>query len=270
MTRAKRWILVGDLRQLPPFEDEVHRSARLRDRFDIDSQQATETLFELLRRELPQECQRMLKKQYRMVPPIGRLISHCFYDGEVESHERAVNPALVGVTGRAVTWYTTRYEPNRQEERAGPSFVNSCEVQHVLRLVRNINAAVDDESCRLQVLLLSGYAAQIRLLEQSVNREASLLSRLAIECNTVDAVQGREADVVIFSVTRSNDEDKAGFLHELSRINVALSRAKELLIIVGDDEFVRRARGAEPLQKVLDHIERNPEDCHMRLEILGS
>jgi hypothetical protein len=122
MTRAKRWILVGDSRQLPPFEDEVHRSARLRERFDIDSDQAKETLFELLRRELPPENQRMLKKQYRMVPPIGRLISHCFYDGEVESHERPVDGQLIGVTGKAVTWYTTRYEANRREERAGSSF----------------------------------------------------------------------------------------------------------------------------------------------------
>lgn len=270
MTRAKRWVLVGDSRQLSPFEDEVHRSARLRDRFDIDSEQATETLFELLRRELPPECQRMLKKQYRMVPPIGRLISECFYDGEVESAERALDAQLVSATGKAVTWFTTRYEPNREEERAGSSFVNPDEVQHVLRLVRKINGAIADTERRVHVLLLSGYAAQIRLLEQSVNREATLLSDLVIECNTVDAVQGREADIVIFSVTRSNEDDKAGFLSELSRINVALSRARELLIIVGDDEFVRRAPGAESLQRVLEHIESHPDDCHMKWELLGS
>jgi serine/threonine protein kinase/septal ring factor EnvC (AmiA/AmiB activator) len=107
MIRARRWVLVGDSRQLPPFEDEIHRSPRLRDRFDIDTNQAKETLFELLRRELPPECQRMLKRQYRMVPPIGRLISQCFYDGEVESAKRPLDPQLTSALGRAVTWFST-------------------------------------------------------------------------------------------------------------------------------------------------------------------
>jgi len=269
MTRARRWVLVGDSQQLSPFEDEVHRSAELRNRFNIDSEQATETLFELLRRELPDECQRMLKKQYRMVPPIGRLISECFYDGEVESDERSLNAHLASTTGKAVTWFTTRDEPNREEERVGSSFANSHEVQHVLSLVRKINLAIQDDERRFDVLLLSGYAAQVKLLERNVNLDATSLSNIDIVCNTIDAVQGREADVVIFSVTRSNEEDKAGFLNELARINVALSRAKELLIIVGDDDFVRRVPGAESLQRVLEHIEMNPDDCNMRRELLG-
>jgi superfamily I DNA and/or RNA helicase len=211
----------------------------------------------------------MLKRQYRMVPPIGRMISECFYDGEVESAERALDSQLMAAFDRAVTWFTTRYESNRQEEQAGLSFVNPDEVQHVLRLARKINAAVSTDR-RVHVLLLSGYAAQTRLLEQSVGRESALLSRLDIECNTVDAVQGREADVVIFSVTRSNDKEKAGFLNELSRINVALSRAKELLIIVGDDDFVRRVPGAEALQRVLRYIDEHPDECQLRWELLGN
>jgi hypothetical protein len=71
----------------------------------------------------------------------------------------------------------------------------------------------------------------------------------------------------LFSVTRSNEDSRVGFLREFERINVALSRAEELLVIVGDDEFVRRAPGAEPLLRVLRHIEANPEDCV--LEVAG-
>ena len=84
---------------------------------------------------------------------------------------------------------------------------------------------------------------------------------LEIECSTIDTVQGREADVIIFSVTRSNEDLRAGFLGEIRRINVGLSRARELLIIVGDDEFVRRAPGAEPLCRVLRYIDQHSEDC---------
>ncbi len=80
------------------------------------------------------------------------------------------------------------------------------------------------------------------------------LKCIEVECCTVDRVQGREADAVIFSVTRSNNEHRAGFLRALERINVALSRARDLLIIVGDDDFVLRADDAEPLQLVLRHM----------------
>jgi len=117
MVRAKKWAFVGDSHQLPPFEDEVHRNGELQRRFDIDSEIDLESLFERLRRLLPIACQKMLQKQYRMVPPIGRLISDCFYDGEVESNERPLEPRLVSVTGMAVTWITTRYLADRREER---------------------------------------------------------------------------------------------------------------------------------------------------------
>jgi hypothetical protein len=261
MARAKRWVFVGDSKQLPPFEDEVHRDPDLRRRFEIESEEATESLFERLRRLLPQECQRMLKKQYRMVPAIGRLISECFYDGEVESDVRVPDPRLTSVTGRAVTWVTTRYLDDRREERAEESYVNPAEVDRILDLLSEFEEAVNDSDEPVSVQLLSGYSAQVRLLERSIDRSQHSFPHLDVKCSTVDTVQGREAEVVIFSVTRSNEAEKAGFLAEFARVNVALSRAREALVIVGDDEFVRRVPGAEPLRRAILHIERHPEEC---------
>ena len=261
MVRAKRWVFVGDSKQLPPFEDEVRRDPALRRRFEIESEEAAESLFERLRRLLPEGCQRMLKKQYRMVPAIGRLISDCFYDGKVESAARAPDPRLLFVTGRAVTWISTRYLDDRREERAEESFVNSAEVDRILDLLTEIEEAVFDSDDRVSVRLLSGYSAQVRLLDRAIDRSQHSFPHLEVECSTIDTVQGREADVVIFSVTRSNEAERAGFLGEFARINVALSRARELLVIVGDDEFVRRAPGAKPLREALLHIEQYPEEC---------
>ena len=68
-------------------------------------------------------------------------------------------------------------------------------------------------------------------------------------------------------MTRSNEDSRVGFLREFERVNVALSRARELLVIVGDDEFIRQAPSAEPLLKALRYIEAHPEDCV--LEIAG-
>ena len=262
MARSKRWVFVGDSKQLPPFEDEVHRDPNLRQRFEIDSEEATESLFERLRRLLPQECQRMLKKQYRMVPAIGRLISECFYDGEVESDVRVPDARLTSVTGRAVSWVSTRYLDDRREERAEESYVNSAEVNRILDLLSEFEDAVNDSDEPVSIHLLSGYSAQVRLLERSINCYS--FPHLDVKCSTVDTVQGREAEVVIFSVTRSNQTERAGFLAEFARVNVALSRAREALVIVGDDEFVRRVPGAEPLRRALLHIERHPEDCSFK------
>lgn len=264
MVRAKRWVFVGDSRQLAPFEHEVHRNQDLRRRFEIESEEATESLFERLRRLLPAGCQRMLKKQYRMVPPIGRLISDCFYDGEVESNPRIPDPRLTAVTGKAVTWITTRYLDDRREERDEGSYVNPAEVDRILELLGTFEEAVEDSDDRLSVQLLSGYSAQVRLLGRSIDRYRGAYPHLEIECSTVDTVQGREADIVIFSVTRSNPDERSGFLSEFARINVALSRARETLVIVGDDEFVRRTPGAEPLRRALRHIEQHPDECEFQ------
>lgn len=267
MVRARRWILVGDSCQLPPFEDEIHRNSEIRRQFDIDSEEAAESLFERFRRLLPSECQRMLKKQYRMVPAIGHLISECFYKdtlGEIESDQRPCDARLVAVTGTPVTWITTRYLEQRRQERAGLSYVNPEEVNRILDLLFEFNEVIDYADEPVTVQLLSGYAAQVHLLEQTLDGSRHRLDRLKIECNTIDTVQGREADVVIFSVTRSSDDNKAGFLGEFARINVALSRAREALVVIGDDDFVRRASGADPLLRVIRHIEQNPSECGLQ------
>jgi len=125
-------------------------------------------------------------------------------------------------------------------------------------------AVCDPDDEKTSVQLLSGYSAQVQLLRRQVDGSRHSFPHLDIECSTIDTVQGREAAVVIFSVTRSNDDQRTGFLGEIARINVALSRACELLIIVGDDEFVRRATGAEPLCRVLHHIDQHPEECNLR------
>lgn len=120
---------------------------------------------------------------------------------------------------------------------------------------------MNDSDEPVTVQLLSGYSAQVRLLERSIDRSQHSFPHLDVKCSTVDTVQGREAEVVIFFITRSNEAERAGFLAEFARINVALSRAREALVIIGDDEFVRRVPGAEPLRRALLHIERHPEDC---------
>lgn len=87
---------------------------------------------------------------------------------------------------------------------------------------------------------------------------------LAVEINTVDAFQGREADIAIYSVTRSNDQGNIGFLRDFRRLNVALSRGREYLLVVGDHIFARSVQGLNPFRSVVEHIEAHPSECSIR------
>lgn len=267
MSRARKWILVGDSKQLPPFQEEVMARPELREQFEIDGLEAEESAFERMRRLAPDGCRVMLTTQYRMVEPIGRLVSECFYDGLLESVRRDVDPDLCRSPWRAVNWFSTRELRQKREERAGTSFVNSEEASKICDLVRDVDVQLDDdESGRVRrALVLSGYGAQVQHLSRRLNQIRSELRHIEVECCTVDRVQGREADIVFFSVTRSNPDRKAGFLRALERVNVALSRALDLLVIVGDDEFVQSAPQAEPLQRVLAHIRKWPSECFMAI-----
>ena len=202
----------------------------------------------------------MLATQHRMVEPIGKLISTCFYEGKLESSGPEIDKVLSKVLPRPVTWLTTSKLPNSREESANSSFHNSCEVTVVFQWLKQLNQAATEAQRNYKVAVLSGYAAQLKLLKRSLNAEQSGLQALAIECNTVDAFQGREADIVIYSVTRSNQDGKIGFLRDEARLNVALSRGRVGLLIVGDHQFYR-SLSHSPLSDVLHYIEQHPEDC---------
>lgn len=264
MARAHRWVLVGDSKQLPPFQEEVLARPNLREEYSIESPEASESLFERFRRLLPDTNKVMLKTQYRMVQPIGRMISDCFYDGTLKNIRTEIDKDLCGVTGYAVNWMSTRRLADKTEQLAGTSYVNSSEASRICDLlIRTDYQLRNGKAKRYSVLVLSGYAAQVHHLERRITQIRHQLRYLEIECCTIDRVQGREADAVFFSLTRSNAERTVGFLRALERMNVALSRARNLLFIVGDDDFVERASEAEPMQRVLSHIRRWPSECFL-------
>lgn len=260
MSRSKKWLLVGDPKQLPPFQDEASRNTEFLEQYELTPEDVQETLFDRLLRILPDGCQKMLATQHRMVEPIGKIISTCFYEGKLESSGPEIDKVLSKVLPRPVTWLTTSKLPNSREQSANSSFNNSCEVTAIFQWLKQLNQAAMEAQRNYKVAILSGYAGQLKLLKRSLDAEQSGLQTLAIECNTVDAFQGREADIVIYSVTRSNKDGKVGFLRDEARLNVALSRGRVGLLIVGDHQFYR-SLSYSPLSDVLHYIEQHPEDC---------
>jgi len=264
LAKAKRWVLVGDDRQLPPFVDRALTRPEVLTKYDLTKEQLSETLFSRLKASLPDQCHVELRTQHRMVPAIGNLISDCFYDGHLSSVEREWDSTFARILARPVVWLTTTRKANRGELPASASsWVNRLEVRIVSELLDKLESCVTDSNRDYSVGVLAPYGAQKHALERALATRIDAGGRLRLECNTVDAFQGREVDIAVFSVTRSNRKRKLGFLDEFRRLNVALSRAREYLVIVGDHQFCLTAADPNPLRPVLAYIRANPTDCAM-------
>ncbi|TDO51076.1 AAA domain-containing protein [Kribbella sp. VKM Ac-2571] len=269
LARAKKWILVGDTRQLPPMDEEVLRNRALMQSHGLDEDFVTSTLFDRLVAGTAPPVRHLLRQQYRMIRPIGDLISACFYGGGLVSPISDGVPGL-DLLGKPALWISTsrlgkeRFE--EQFESGTKSRLNRVEARVVIKRLKDIDTAIDKQFVKpgrtLSVLLISPYRLQIEELERRLATYRP--KNLEVDVLSVDAVQGREADIGIFSVTRSNPRGDLGFLGESywRRINVALSRARFSLTIVGDMEFCLSQPGA--LRDVSLHMRANPLDCEIR------
>ncbi|HEX6204735.1 MAG TPA: AAA domain-containing protein [Solirubrobacterales bacterium] len=255
MTRASSWILVGDSKQLPPFVDEALRDPEVLAEHNLRAEDASDTLFSRWATGLPAANRAELTLQHRMVPEISELISHCFYEGKLESAFGKMRADIAPALPAPVTWYSTSGARNRHERADGTSWVNEHESRAARSLLSLLDLAAEKP---LEVAVLTGYAPQVASVQRALSGQS--WKHLEVECSTIDAYQGRESDVVVYLVTRSNPKGKIGFLRERPRLNVALSRAREALMIIGDQEFIAGAHGENPFRQVLAYIERTEDD----------
>lgn len=275
LARARQWILVGDTRQLPPIDEDILRNAQLMADHQLTPDIVQTTLFQHLISHTEPPVRHMLREQYRMTPPIGNLISTCFYKGELHS------PGAQGLPGysdlyKPVLWWNTANlgKQRRETERSASetSVSNRTEAQLAARWLHALDRAVELQVVKapadrkLEVLVIAPYALQLEELNRRL--AGSRFTRLSCEVLSVDAVQGRESDIAVFSVTRSNDHGQFGFLGQSywRRINVALSRARFGLTIIGDASFCSSKPGA--LRDVLDYISNHQEGCEIRDAVL--
>ncbi|WP_156252438.1 serine/threonine-protein kinase [Pseudactinotalea terrae] len=275
VSRAKRWIIVGDTNQLPPIDEDLLRNKELLNDHQLLPDDVKQTLFQRLTDRLPEHSQVMLNQQYRMIRPIGDMISTCFYDGKLRSpNEGGLEGYTLGY-GKPVLWLDTSAHGDARREAAphgkGTSYANRAEARIIGERLKVLNGAIDKKVIRLpegntqlDVLVIAPYVAQVADLQQQLAPMRDRLRHLTVTVMSVDAVQGRESDVAIFSVTRSNAKAQLGFIGPdyWRRINVALSRARFGLTIVGDAAFIKGTTGA--LKKVLSYVESHPDDCELR------
>jgi superfamily I DNA and/or RNA helicase len=269
LVRGQRIVLIGDERQLPPMVTDPPSD----DWFNsngLDHEIVTKSFFEelLIRGEIEHpELIGMLDVQHRMHPGIGDLISNVFYEGRlkhgISSSEREHGFHWIP---RPVMWYSTDVIPSHFESRRGTSFVNLSEVEVIASLLEHMEESCLSTGASAEVGIISGYAAQIDELTSRVRPRDSFRWRaLSIEIATVDAFQGRDRDIIIYSAVRSNSDGRVGFLARRQRLNVAMSRARKLLIIVGDATMLERAKTKDdnPFADIIGHIRGHSEACQL-------
>ncbi|MCP2032610.1 serine/threonine protein kinase [Okibacterium sp. HSC-33S16] len=255
MANSRQWVLVGDDKQLPPFLDSGLVDPDFLAERDLTRAEVDERLFTELGGELPSACVSTLSHQHRMHPDIGQVVSDVFYGGQLQSTNRGTSPLVERALAGVVTWRDTGSQET--ERRVGLSFENRSEAKIIAEIVGNIdNYAVLLGLGEVEVAVLSGYAAQVRTLQEILSSTKSKLKVVRVKAATIDSFQGQEADICIISLTRSNSRGDVGFLGSPERLNVAISRARDGLVIVGNRSMAQNQGKSHKKSKALAAVAR--------------
>lgn len=281
MKRASRVILAGDHCQLPPT---VKSIAALRAGLG-------KTLMERIAENKP-EVVTLLKIQYRMNDEIMRFSSDWFYGGKVESAPQIKYRSVLDYD-HPITWIDTSNEENQitiegedapedsastsssvsaanqnsdlnfKEQFVGESFgrINKAEAELTLLTLAEYFTKIGKQrvlSERIDVGIISPYRAQVQYLKKLIKKyEFFKPYRRLISVNTVDGFQGQERDVILISLVRSNHEGQIGFLKDLRRMNVAMTRARMKLIILGNKDTMTKHPFYKKLWEYVEAINNN-------------
>ncbi len=281
MKRASRVILAGDHCQLPPT---VKSIAALRAGLG-------KTLMERIAENKP-EVVTLLKIQYRMNDEIMRFSSVWFYGGKVESAPQIKYRSVLDYD-HPITWIDTSNEENQitiegedapedsastsssvsaanqnsdlnfKEQFVGESFgrINKAEAELTLLTLAEYFTKIGKQRVleeRIDVGIISPYRAQVQYLKKLIKKyEFFKPYRRLISVNTVDGFQGQERDVILISLVRSNDEGQIGFLKDLRRMNVAMTRARMKLIILGNKDTMTKHPFYKKLWEYVEAINNN-------------
>lgn len=227
--RASRVILAGDHCQLPPT---VKSMAALKGGLG-------KTLMERIVERKPAVVT-LLKVQYRMNEEIMRFSSDWFYHGEVVGAPQVSHRGILDYD-IPIDWIAVEGEAGEGgEEFVGNSFgrVNKREAELTLDVLRRYIVKIGKRRVldeQIDVGVISPYRAQVQYLRALIKKDAFFKPfRHLLSVNTVDGFQGQERDVILISLVRSNAEGQIGFLRDLRRMNVAITRARMKLMILGD------------------------------------
>ena len=252
LVTGRKFILVGDQRQLPPYLD--REDAHDLDAAGIDPERAQRSLFEDIFEELPDTNRTTLARQFRMHRSIGAAVSDIYYsdigiETGVADEERDINFReftgdhrifLLDVDGKNV------------QKQGSTSWWNPTEVRAIRTLLEQMNSELseDHSETRYSVGVIAAYGDQAYELRRRVRPGSKAWTHLDIRIDTVDAFQGKQDDIILYSTVRANT-GALKFISDPKRLNVAYSRAKRLLVLVGHRQTLSQS---EEYSKLLQRI----------------
>jgi hypothetical protein len=262
LVRARRGVLVGDHKQLPPFlNTDVEAwgasigDPRIR---ELLAMSALEHLVE----QLPEDHVVQLTRQRRMPAVIADFVSAAFYENRLRTaiqrdHRDALFSRAMAFVDTARLPTAERFErpaPRRGENWNQAGYVNTVEADLLVELAVHYHRSGADWAVILP------YRAQTAKITAALSRKIGDPDLVNLNVGTVDSFQGGEREVILYGFTRSNPEGKVGFLRELRRTNVAFSRAQHQLVLVGDMTTLTNARDRafrELAESLRDYLARN-------------
>ena len=262
--KADRVVLAGDHRQLPPT---IKSPAALSGGLD-------KTLMQTICENKPR-CVTMLNVQYRMCDEIMQFPNREFYDGQLHSDPSVKYRGILD-WDTAIEWIESeeslesiesienidRLEPPESSGELlasdGLSRINPAEAKQALQALRNYVERIGRDRIlheRLDIGIISPYKGQVQLLRRMLRRDSYWKPlRQLISVNTVDGFQGQERDIILISMVRNNEQGQVGFLSDLRRMNVAITRARMKLIIIGHSPTLCHHPFYKRLKHYIDNI----------------
>ena len=269
----KKVILVGDHKQLPQLVDQdileqMESSNDSRERFEelkgFMEKSLFESLWDYLKTERNDGIVRTvtLDTQYRMPQKLSDFVSRNFYGDETHI-QTGKNP---NDCIHHVSRYTKKngdckcavWENVDSKESGKISKTNEAEAELIIKRIKEIIKETDET-----IGVIASYSAQTRLIDKIAKSDAELKKKIDnkhLEIGSIDAFQGRQFDIVFFSVVRSNDRNNFGFLKSENRLNVAFSRQKKLLVIVGNRKMYETEKAQEEVPALKEFIKLADEE----------
>lgn len=252
ISKAKKIILVGDHKQLPPYLDKERVEYFSKYSKDIAEQKNTDyevkqalgaSFFEYLQRDgvLSSENKILLGKQHRMHPDIGNFVSQSFYDSELTNGENTYQNVipLPEPFDKQIIFIDTSSDNSSAESFKDGSYYNQVEAEFIINKI--IPELGRNNISPNSYAIVSPYSKQCEKIRELLSEKYAHTFN-SVEVATLDSFQGREHDIIIFSFTRSAIDKKVGFLDDARRLNVAFSRARKKLILIGNAETLTSTR----------------------------
>lgn len=271
--KAKKLILVGDHKQLAPVIDDD-----VLEKID-DKNEAKTSFFQRLferveyveREEMDAQVENpgrknlihTLEYNYRAERRICDLYSNAFYEGKLKTTDELNAKKKHSLSfDSSVIWYDTGKLQDKEDKQKGTGKINNCNARIIERILKQLRNEMNNTNINYDIGIITPYKAQMELLRSKLAIKKNF-DGCKIDIGTVDSFQGSDRDIIIYDCVRSGklkQKAKIDFIAEEKRLNVSLSRAKLLLIIVGDMDFLYQAQVSDknnPFKNIIEYIALN-------------